>query len=145
MTLNQEITGDIWAQYATVGPNGIVDSNGERAIEVSAREAMRIASYPEQLRDIMWINFEFNPHNNLSDEETWPRTGESYIATSRRTHGEVVLKAVSEVIGEGRITKYTASWLGKIANGDNATFDRPDRYEELLELADITEDLILVL
>lgn len=137
MTTSQEITGIIWAQYFTVGPSGIVDCGGEQAKEVSESEARFIASYTGQLKDIMWIDFEYNPFNGISEEEIWTRTGESYIATSRRTHDEVVFKPVSDVIEKGHITKYAASWLGKIANGDNVIDNRPDRYDELLELAKI--------
>jgi hypothetical protein len=126
---------EIWAHMYTVGPGGFVDSDGEYAREVSAQEARIIASQPGQLKDIMWINFDYNPGLLRPIDVLWNRIGESMVATSRRLHTEVVFRPVSEVLESGRITKYTATWLGRLANGNHDEI--PDKFEDLLTLAKI--------
>lgn len=126
------IRQELWAQYYTVGPEGLECSDGQLAYRPDAQDAKRIATEPGQLRDIMWMDFCFVVGEPCTDEEAYYGVGlnESFIATSRRTTDEVVFQPVSEVVDSGKLSTYSATWLGKLASGGGDIV--PDRFQDLL-------------
>lgn len=123
----------LWAVGCSVGPKGYVSFEGEQAREVSAHEASRIATLSEQITDIMWIDFSYTGDPEEDHFENYPVIGGCYIATSRRRFSEVCFRPALEVVESGRVTAYTARWVGYLARGNHD--EVPRYFEQLVQLA----------
>ncbi|HSX47337.1 MAG TPA: hypothetical protein VLF63_01040 [Patescibacteria group bacterium] len=124
---------EVWAQYYTVDSNGYADCDGEIAIRPSREETKRIASRPDQVDKIAWINFSLLICDE-DDTETF-ELGDSncYIATSKRNRANVNFEKVTKVLKRDRLPRHTIKWLGWLIYGDqtetpNMFYDLKQRY-----------------
>ena len=120
------------ARMYTVWSDGSVASREEAASEPTIDTAKDIPNGQNwRLPVIAWLNF--FPVNIFDDKEP-SSLGESLIAVELDEDDGYTLEPASGVVEKNDVSKYTAWWLCRVAEGDEHLV--PDKYEELLSITE---------